>query len=80
MASASIMGMMLRQRLRHVASIVEIDTTELHMELYSEKIKTSDHHIAKFDLVDPTARRSFFTLFSKDGKPIEFPDVIVPTR
>lgn len=60
--------------------IVEIDTSELGMELFSEKVAAADHHLAKFDLVDPTQRRSFFTFLSKDGKPIDFPDVIPPTR
>jgi hypothetical protein len=62
------------------ALIVEIDTEELGMELYSEKVAASGHHMAKFDLIDPTARRSFFTFVTKDGKPIQFPDVIAPTR
>lgn len=60
--------------------VVEIDTEELGMELYSQTVKTSGHHIAKFNLVNPTERRSFFTFLSKHGKPIDFPDVISPTR
>lgn len=62
------------------ALIVEIDVEELGMELYSEKVAASGHHIAKFDLVDPKVRRSFFTFLTKDGQPIDFPDVIPPTR
>jgi hypothetical protein len=60
--------------------IVEIDTEELGMELYSQSVARSGHHIAKFDLVDPQVRRSFFTFVSKDGEPIDFPDVIAPSR
>jgi hypothetical protein len=60
--------------------IVEIDTSELGMELYSQSVSTDSHHIAQFNLVNPTERRSFFTFLTKDGKPIDFPDVIGPTH
>lgn len=62
------------------ALIVEIDTEELRMQLFSERVAPSEHHIAKFDLVDPEVRRSFFTFVSKDGRHIDFPDVIPPSR
>jgi len=60
--------------------IVEIDTEEFGMELYSQKVSASGHHIAQFDLIDPNSRRSFFTFLTKVGRPINFPDVIAPTR
>jgi hypothetical protein len=60
--------------------IVEIDTEELRMQLFSKHVRPSEHHIAKFDLVDPQIRRSFFTLATKEGGHIDFPNVIPPTR
>ncbi len=48
------------------ALVVEIDTTELRMELFSHSVAASDHHIAEFDLVDPERRRSFFTFVNED--------------
>jgi hypothetical protein len=62
------------------ALIVEINTEELGMELYSQKVPVAGHHIAKFDLVDPKVRRSFFTFVTRDGKLVDFPDVIPPSR
>jgi hypothetical protein len=62
------------------ALIVEIDTEELEMELFSKAIASSHHHIAKFNLIDPATRRSFFTFVDKDGKAIDFPGVISPSR
>jgi hypothetical protein len=60
--------------------IVEIDTEELRMQLFSKTVPPSEHHIAQFDLVDPQIRRSFFTLSTREGGHIDFPDVISPTR
>lgn len=62
------------------ALVVEIDTEELAMELFSQHAAASGHHIAKFDLIDPTVRRSFFTFLDKDGKAVDFPGVISPMR
>ncbi len=50
------------------------------MKLYSQKVPAAGHHIAKFDLVDPKVRRSFFTFVTRDGRLVDFPDVIPPSR
>jgi hypothetical protein len=55
--------------------IVEIDTEELSLPLYSKTVAAACHHIAKFNLIDPNARRSFFTF----GEGEEWPGVISPT-
>lgn len=62
------------------ALIVEINTEELRMQLFSKQVAADGHHIAKFDLVDPKMRRSFFTFLNKDGQPVDFPGVIPPSR
>jgi hypothetical protein len=62
------------------ALVVEIDTEELRMKLFSKAVAPAEHHIAKFDLNDPQLRRSFFTFVARDGQRIDFPDVIPPTR
>ncbi len=61
------------------ALVVEIDTEELGLPLYSGSVAPDIHHLAKFDLFDPTARRSFFTFVDKDGKAVEMPSVVPPT-
>lgn len=61
------------------ALIVEIDTEELCLPLFSESVAASGHHVAKFDLVDPTSRRSFFTFVGKDGKGVDMPGVVPPS-
>lgn len=55
--------------------IVEIDTSELRLPLYSHSVSAALHHTAKFDLIDPNVRQSFFTFGGKrwDG-------VIAPSR
>ncbi len=60
--------------------IVEIDTDDLQLALYSAAVTSSGHHIAKFDLVDPAARRSFFTFVDENGKAVEMPGVVPPSR
>jgi hypothetical protein len=61
------------------ALVVEIDTEELGLPLYSGSVAPGIHHLAKFDPFDPTARRSFFTFVDKDGKAVEMPGVVPPT-
>lgn len=61
------------------ALIVEIDTEELDLPLYSPLVAPNVHHVAKFDLFDPGTRRSFFTFVDKDGKAVEMPGVVPPT-
>lgn len=60
--------------------IVEIDTEELRIQLFTNNVRAAEHHIAQFDLVDPKVRRSFFTFATRDGDSIDFPDVVPPTR
>lgn len=60
------------------ALIVEINTEDLGLKLFSKAVEASYHHLAKFDLIDPAARSSFFTFLTKDGKAVEMPDVISP--
>jgi hypothetical protein len=62
------------------ALIVEIDTEELDISLYSPAVGAAQHHIAQFDLIDPRFRRSFFAFVDKDGKTFEMPEVIPPSR
>jgi hypothetical protein len=62
------------------ALIVEIDTEDLPVRLFSAPISPSGHHTAKFNLIDPETRRSFFTFIDKDGKALEIPGVVSPTR
>ncbi len=61
------------------ALIVEINTEELRCRLYSDDATINHHHIAKFDLVDPTKRRSFFTFIASEGASTN-PDVIQLSR
>lgn len=53
---------------------VEIDTSELGWSLYSESVRPSDHHLAKFDLFEKDERLSFFAM-NADSR---HPDVIGP--
>jgi hypothetical protein len=62
------------------ALIVEIDTEDLDLGLYSPSVAVDSHHIVQFDLVDPTKRRSFFTFVDREGKALELPDVIPPSK
>jgi hypothetical protein len=62
------------------ALVVEIDTNEIGLTLHSPTAAPSGHHIAKFDLIDPTKRRSFFTFVDKEGKVAIAKDVIPPSR
>lgn len=67
-------------RLDFAALIVEIDTEELALQLLSTKVAANTHHIAKFDLIDPTERLSFFTFVHPDGTASKMPDVISPSQ
>lgn len=58
------------------ALIVEIDTEELGIYLYSLNVLFNKHHMAQFNLVDTSVRRSFFTFIGKDGKAVDMPNVI----
>ena len=60
--------------------VVEIDTEELRLLLHSSAVKSKEHHLAQFDLVDPTARRSFFTFVDEEGKAFSTAGVIPPSR
>lgn len=62
------------------ALVVEIDTDELGLMLHSPTVPESGHHIGKFDLVNPTVRRSFFTFVDKNGKAFDMFGVVPPTR
>ncbi|MEA9605762.1 hypothetical protein QY702_04670 [Xanthomonas campestris pv. plantaginis] len=42
------------------ALIIELDSSNLNYYLYSKNVPPQDHHIAKFDLVAPQNRQSFF--------------------
>jgi hypothetical protein len=60
------------------ALVVEIDTSEIGMCLFSESIGPNSHHIAQFNLIDPTERMSFFAMITEDGSVVSAPDVISP--
>ncbi|HBX7701047.1 TPA: hypothetical protein MIG26_27045 [Klebsiella pneumoniae] len=45
---------------------VELELSESPLRLYSERVKSSFHHIAAFNLTDEQERLGFFTL--SDGK------------
>lgn len=62
------------------ALAVEINTEELEFNLYSRSIFPRGHHIAQFDLIDPSKRLSFFSLEGQSGNAIARPDVISPSR
>lgn len=49
-------------RLDYNAIITEIDTEDICISTFSEHHKPSGHHIAQFDLHDPSERFSFFTI------------------
>lgn len=60
--------------------IVEIDTEDLRMSLYSASVSPDDHHTAKFDLHKRNVRRSFFAFPEPDGSVVHQPGVITPSR
>lgn len=62
------------------ALIVEIDTEEQRIELFSNAVAPSEHHMVKFDLIDAPMRRSFFTFVGRDGRTGTMPNVITRTR
>lgn len=48
--------------------VVEINTDDLGMPIFSDRVRAGMHHIARFDLHDPAKRRSFFAFVDKDGR------------
>lgn len=62
------------------ALAVEIDTEELGFNLYSKSTTPNHHHIAQFDLFNPSERLSFFSLEGQSGNNVARPDVIPPSR
>lgn len=62
------------------ALIVEMDTEELWFNLFSQTQPPNFHHTAKFDLIDPKKRKSFFAFGGKDGNQIKIPNVIPPSK
>lgn len=50
------------------ALVVEINTEELYLPIYSTSVKDGVHHIAKYDLHDANQRRSFFSILDQDGQ------------
>ena len=62
------------------ALVVEIDTEEQAIQLFSAAVAPSEHHMAQFDLIDSTVRRSFFTFVGRDGRAGTMPNVIARTR
>lgn len=45
-----------------LAFVVELDTDDIHVRLFSQRRPPGFHHIANFDLHDPAERRSFFNM------------------
>jgi hypothetical protein len=58
------------------ALIVEINTEDLRISLFSSIVKPSHHHISKFDLVAHEDRWGFFHLSTGDGTVEKMPNVI----
>ena len=56
--------------------IVEINTDELRLCLFSETVIPREHHICKIDLLDPEKRLGFFYHGRGDGTFFKMPDVI----
>lgn len=63
------------------ALIVEINTQDFLFNTFSKTRPPQIHHIAKFDLINSKARKSFFT-FGGNGKKkgIKIPNVIPPSK
>ena len=59
--------------------IVEIDTEELELKLFSENIAPKMHHLCQFDLFTPEERYGFFHFTDKDGTTYKMPDVLPST-
>jgi hypothetical protein len=55
---------------------VEIDTDELGLSLFSERVKPSMHHIAKINLWGHEERLGFFHLVDREGK-VTSPDDLI---
>lgn len=62
------------------ALAVEINTEDLRFNLYSKRVRPNGHHIAQFDLINPTERLSFFSLEGQSENTIVRPNVIRPSR
>jgi len=56
--------------------VVEIDTEDLYLQLFSDHAKPKWHHICQFDLVDDEDRWGFFHFTFENGETIKMPDVI----
>lgn len=56
--------------------IVEINTDELGLSLFSPTVKPRDHHTCQVDLLDPDKRWGFFHYAREDGSCFHMPDVI----
>lgn len=59
--------------------VVEIDTEELSIGLFSDNVKPGEHHLAQFDLVRRAERASFFSITDLDGK-IHTPEEIIAMK
>ena len=56
--------------------VVEIDTEELRLPLYSKTVPPKEHHICKVDILDPSERWGFFNYALDDGGTFKMPNVI----
>lgn len=62
------------------ALAVEINTEELRFNLYSKRVRAKNHHIANFDLINPSERLSFFSLEGQSENTAFRADIIPPSR
>jgi len=62
------------------ALVVEIDTEELYLSLFSEHAEPSQHHICQVDLIAAEDRQGFFYFSDGTGRDFEMPDVIKGAR
>lgn len=50
-----------------IAFVVELNTEEINVRLFSENVKPGFHHLASYDLHDPKIRKSFFNLLESSS-------------
>jgi hypothetical protein len=50
-----------------IAFVVELDTEDIHIRLFSEHRNPGFHHVANYDLHDPEIRKSFFNLLESSS-------------
>lgn len=62
------------------ALAVEINTEDLGFNLYTNSTRAKGHHIAQFDLINPSERLSFFSLEGQCSNTTVRTDVIPPSR